>query len=77
MFWLNCNLAICSYVDEMQRVALISDLHGNLTALQAVLADISDAGITRIICLGDLVGKGPRSDAVVDLRNWDRIDSNT
>jgi predicted phosphodiesterase len=50
----------------VQRVALISDIHGNLTALDAVLGDIALRGINRIICLGDLVGKGPRSDATVD-----------
>ncbi len=50
----------------MERVALISDIHGNVTALDAVLADIKNTGITRIICLGDLVGKGPASDVVVD-----------
>ncbi len=50
----------------MERVALISDIHGNLTALNEVLREIAERGITRIICLGDLVGKGPRSDAVLD-----------
>lgn len=48
------------------RIAIISDVHGNLTALEAVLTHIKDAGITRIFNLGDLVGKGPRSAAVVD-----------
>ncbi len=51
----------------MSRVALISDIHGNVTALEAVLADIERRGIERIICLGDLVGKGPRSDLAVDI----------
>jgi len=49
-----------------ERIAIISDVHGNLTALEAVLAHIAAAGITRIFNLGDLVGKGPRSAAVVD-----------
>ena len=48
------------------RIAVISDIHGNLTALDAVLADIAARGITRIFNLGDLVGKGPRSAEVVD-----------
>lgn len=48
------------------RIALISDLHGNLHAFEAVLADIADRGITRIFNLGDLVGKGPDGVAVVD-----------
>jgi predicted phosphodiesterase len=39
--------------------ALISDIHGNLEALTAVMADISAQGITEIYCLGDIVGYGP------------------
>lgn len=63
------------------RIALISDLHGNLHAFEAVLADIASRGITRIFNLGDLVGKGPDSAAVIDMSraacevtvqgNWD------
>jgi predicted phosphodiesterase len=49
-----------------ERIAVISDVHGNLTALETVLAHIRQSGITRIFNLGDLVGKGPRSAAVVD-----------
>jgi diadenosine tetraphosphatase ApaH/serine/threonine PP2A family protein phosphatase len=49
------------------RIALISDVHGNLTALEAVLADIDARGIDRIFNLGDYVGKGPRGREVVDL----------
>ena len=47
--------------------ALISDLHGNLEALDAVLADIARQGIDEIVCLGDLVGYGPDPEACVDL----------
>lgn len=64
-----------------ESLALISDVHGNLTALEAVLADIADRGITRVINLGDYVGKGPRGREVVArcqavcevniLGNWD------
>ena len=50
----------------MEKIAIISDIHGNLPALEAVLLDIERRGIKRIICLGDLVGKGPDSAAVVD-----------
>jgi predicted phosphodiesterase len=50
----------------LERIALISDVHGNLTALEAVLADIAARGITRIFNLGDSVGKGPRGAEVVD-----------
>jgi predicted phosphodiesterase len=40
-------------------IAVISDLHSNIAALQAVLADIAARDIQRIFCLGDLVGYGP------------------
>ena len=39
--------------------ALISDIHGNLEALQAVLKDIEKNHVTEIYCLGDVVGYGP------------------
>lgn len=48
------------------RIALISDVHGNVTALEAVLADIADRGIERIINLGDVAGKGPRGALAVE-----------
>lgn len=51
----------------LTRIAVISDVHGNLTALEAVLADIERRGIDRIINLGDFVGKGPRGEATVEL----------
>lgn len=51
---------------DSERIAVISDVHGNLTALEAVLDHIRAAGITRIFNLGDLVGKGPRSAAALD-----------
>ena len=39
--------------------ALISDIHGNLEALEAVLEDIGQQGISEVYCLGDMVGYGP------------------
>ena len=50
----------------MDKVAIISDIHGNMQALEAVLAHIEEQGIHRIYCLGDLIGKGPDGDLVVD-----------
>ena len=47
--------------------AIISDIHGNLTALKAVLADIRRKGIDRIFCLGDVVGYGPNPCECIDL----------
>ncbi|MDR3539721.1 MAG: metallophosphoesterase family protein [Desulfosporosinus sp.] len=51
----------------MQRIAIISDIHGNMPALEAVLEDIKNRNIARIFCLGDLAGKGPSSAEVVDV----------
>lgn len=72
-----------SYAPGMDRVALISDIHGNLSALEAVLADIDARGITRIVNLGDTVGKGPRGRECIErvqqrcetnlLGNWDDL----
>jgi predicted phosphodiesterase len=47
------------------RVAAISDVHGNLPALEAVLAEIDAEGVDAIVCGGDLVG-GPFSVEVFD-----------
>jgi diadenosine tetraphosphatase ApaH/serine/threonine PP2A family protein phosphatase len=47
--------------------AVISCLHANLAALEAVLADIDQRGIATITCLGDLVGYGPQPNEVVNL----------
>ena len=46
--------------------ALISDIHSNIEALEAVLADIRAQGVTEIYCLGDLVGYGPNPREVID-----------
>lgn len=50
----------------MRRIALFSDVHGNLAALDAVLADIRNEGISEVYCLGDLVGYGPDPAGVID-----------
>ena len=39
--------------------AIVSDLHANLEALTAVLADIESQEVSQIYCLGDIVGYGP------------------
>lgn len=51
----------------LDRVAVVSDVHGNLTAYEQVLADIDARGITRVLNLGDLVGKGPQGASCVRL----------
>lgn len=67
----------------MEQIAVISDIHGNIPAYEAVLEDIRQRGITRIFCLGDMVGKGPHPEIAVDMvretcdqvvkGNWDEL----
>lgn len=45
-------------------VAVITDIHGNLPALEAALARIDELGIERVYCGGDLVGYGPHPNEV-------------
>ena len=42
------------------RYAVISDIHANLDALERVLSDARNCGAERVVCLGDVVGYGPR-----------------
>jgi diadenosine tetraphosphatase ApaH/serine/threonine PP2A family protein phosphatase len=49
------------------RVAVVSDIHGNLHALEAVLADIEREQPDELWCLGDVVGYGPRPNECVEL----------
>lgn len=66
-----------------RHIAFLADVHGNLTALQAVLADLDRRGVTEIYFLGDMLGKGPAVREVIDLLrtrctgivygNWDRM----
>lgn len=50
------------------RIILLSDIHANLTALQAILDDIQDIGsFDSYVVLGDLVNYGPRPNEVIDL----------
>lgn len=48
------------------RIALVSDIHGNVAALEAALAEIEQAKPDRIVVLGDLVLNGPRPVEAVD-----------
>jgi predicted phosphodiesterase len=50
----------------MTRTAILSDIHGNLAALEAVLEDIDKLNVDRIVCLGDIVGYGPEPRACLD-----------
>jgi putative phosphoesterase len=49
----------------MNSIALLSDIHGNIEALDAVLQDIARQPCDLILCAGDLVGYGPRPNEVI------------
>jgi len=49
----------------MTRVAVLSDIHGNLPALEAVIADIAAQDVDEVLVGGDLVGRGPQGSGVI------------
>ncbi len=49
------------------RIAIISDIHANLEALEAALADIETQHIDEVLCLGDVVGYGVNPNECLDL----------
>ena len=51
----------------MERIAVISDIHGNLEALKTVLKDIEDRKVDKIICLGDIIAKGRHFHECIEL----------
>jgi len=62
------------------RLAIVSDIHGNLTALEAVVADISRRGVDRVVHGGDLALIGSRPAEVIDRvreLGWPGIVGNT
>jgi predicted phosphodiesterase len=54
-------------------IAILSDIHGNLEALRAVLADAERQGAEAIYCLGDVVGYGPEPRECLDLAQGFRL----
>lgn len=48
------------------RIAVLSDIHGNIEALDAVLSDLEAESPDRVICLGDLIGYGPDPEMVIN-----------
>jgi diadenosine tetraphosphatase ApaH/serine/threonine PP2A family protein phosphatase len=48
------------------RIAVVSDIHANWHAFEAVLADVDEAGVDEVWCLGDLVGYGPQPNPCVE-----------
>ncbi len=62
------------------KFAVISDIHGNMFALNAVLNDIKNQNIDKIYCLGDLAMAGPEPNktiAFVKNQDWTIIQGNT
>lgn len=62
------------------RIAILSDVHGNLAALEAVVADLTAASPDLIVHGGDLASAGPRPTEVVDLirdQGWPGVVGNT
>ncbi len=51
----------------MAKTAILSDIHGNLEALEAVLHDAAGKSVTRFWCLGDVVGYGPNPNECLDV----------
>ena len=60
------------------KVAIISDIHGNLVALQSILPDVKDAD--RVICLGDVAASGPQPHETISFfrrAHWPCVLGNT
>ena len=51
----------------MDKIAIISDVHGNLVSLKTVINDIKSQNIKHIFCLGDLVAKGSQPRESIEL----------
>lgn len=50
----------------MKKIAIFSDIHGNLQALDSILKDIEYKNIDEVICLGDVIGIGPNPKECLD-----------
>ena len=63
------------------KVAILSDIHGNMQALESVMADIKENNCEKVLCLGDLAMAGPEPAKVIDFvksqNNWIVIQGNT
>lgn len=59
--------ATASVAAFLMRIAVISDIHSNLHALEAVLTDIETEAPDEIWCLGDVVGYGPKPNECADI----------
>lgn len=63
------------------KVAVLSDIHGNMQALESVMADIKENNCEKVFCLGDLAMAGPEPTKVINFvksqSNWTVIQGNT
>ena len=59
--------------DGPRRIAVFSDIHGNLHALNAVLEAIDDLGLRTLICCGDVVGYGAFPNECIEILRFRRI----
>ncbi len=62
------------------RLAVLSDIHGNMQALRAVVDSIKTKNVDRIVCLGDLAMAGPEPNKAIDFiktQDWTVIQGNT
>ena len=57
------------------KIAVFSDIHGNIEALKQVMDDIKREDIDKIYCLGDLVGYGPYPNEVIELIKENEIET--
>lgn len=63
------------------KIAIISDIHGNLQAMESVMEDINNNDCDKIFCLGDLAMAGPQPRVIIEYvlgqSNWEVIQGNT
>lgn len=63
------------------KIAVLSDIHGNMQALNRVLTDIKEQNCEKVFCLGDLAMAGPEPEKVIEFvekqQNWTVIQGNT
>ncbi len=62
------------------RLAILSDIHGNLVGLEAVLSDLRRRRVEQILCLGDVAATGPQPCEVIEIlrgKKWPCVMGNT
>jgi predicted phosphodiesterase len=51
----------------MRKIAIISDIHGNLQSLEAIIKDIKNKNIDEVVCLGDTIAIGPNPKECLEM----------